>query len=421
MTTQIKRFFDDYSRHFRMNGGSIKSIKYGVSLKRNIRNDRKGDHVSEFDKICEVQSDKASVEITSRYTGIVKELFYKIGDMAKVGSKIVDIETENINETIDSTVGNVSDGKLYMLAAPAVRRIVREHNIDIKSIKGTGKDGRVTKEDVLNHVADLKIADIQKPYVSQYPVEDKIVPLTNIQKSMFKIMTKSLQIPHFGYSDEYSFDNVISFRDMIGQSNNQFSIKKISYMPILIKSFSVALQQFPILNASIIEKENDDGDSNVIKIRYRSAHNVGIAMDTPGGLLVPNIKNVQTKSIFEISEDLQRLQEAGKKNLISPTDLKDGTITLSNIGIIGGIFLSPVVVCSELCIAAIGKIQRLPRFEIIKDKITGEIKEQVVAKNIVPISFSADHRVIDGVTIAKFSQRWKNLLENPALLSAELR
>jgi 2-oxoisovalerate dehydrogenase E2 component (dihydrolipoyl transacylase) len=251
-------------------------------------------------------------------------------------------------------------------------------------------------------------------------VEDKFVPLSNIQKSMFKAMTRSLKIPHFGYSDEYTLNNVIAFRNSINDyiaKNDQFPFNKISFMPIFVKSFSVALKKFPILNACVI----DGDDANTAKLKYRGSHNIGIAMDTPGGLIVPNIKNIQSKSIFEIAIDIQRLQKAGKDNAISPNDFQEGTITLSNIGNIGGTFLSPVVVSSEVCIAAIGKMRKVPRFETFTDEVTGQVVEKVVGKHIMPVSFCADHRVIDGATVAKFSNVWKNLLENPVLLSTELR
>ncbi|CAG8588785.1 11372_t:CDS:2, partial [Cetraspora pellucida] len=378
-----------------------------------------GDQISEFEKICEVQSDKATVEITSRYSGTIKELHYQVGEMAKVGKPIVNIETESASEnheglesdenTVTSTIIQHSElktnafsanDKVLSLATPAVRRIAKEYNVDISEIKGTA------------------IASLPPQVPTTY--EDKITSLSTIQKSMFKHMTCSLQIPHFGYGDEFILDNAIALRDMVNEyiaQNNKFSFKKITFMPILIKSFSVALQKFPILNACLVDADNPD----TVKLKYRSVHNIGVAMDTPGGLLVPNVKNVQTKSIFDIAADLQRLQEDGKRNAIALSDIQDGTITLSNIGIIGGTHLSPVIFSQELCIAAIGKIQRLPRFEPVKDDFTGKTTEKVIAKHVIPVSFCADHRIIDGVTVARFSEAWKNLLENPALMSVELR
>ncbi|CAG8460264.1 5161_t:CDS:2 [Ambispora gerdemannii] len=399
-----------------------------------------GDQINEFDKLCEVQSDKASVEISSRYTGTVVKMHYTIGEMAKVGKPIVDIESpdtasesssseertqtpsssspESLNPSKD--ISFISQNHEVTLATPAVRRLARENAIDISKIQGTGKSGRVSKEDVLNYVTKGN-----PPFVSNTTTtaaKDEIVKLSSLQKSMFKTMTRSLQIPHFGYSDEYCMDNIIEFRNIINEkflknNRDEFPFKKISFMPFLIKTFSAALLDFPILNATLVDAE----DVNTAKLRYRSRHNIGIAMDTPSGLLVPNIKDVQQKSILDIARELYRLHEAGKRNAITSADLKDGTITLSNIGIVGGEYLSPVVVWSELCLGAIGKIHRLPRFEVVKDERSGRIREKVVAKNLVKISFCADHRVIDGATVARFSESWRNLIENPVFLSSRMK
>ncbi|CAG8459159.1 6977_t:CDS:2 [Ambispora leptoticha] len=412
-----------------------------------------GDQINEFDKLCEVQSDKASVEITSRYTGTIVKIHYNIGEMARVGMPIVDIEapdeviesfapaTKTVEEKpspLSSESQNSFKGSIepqspnlakITLATPAVRRLAREFAIDISKIQGTGKAGRVSKDDVLNYVAKGNRNIKATPLLTSVPTttaatvsKDEIVKLSSLQKSMFKTMTRSLQIPHFGYSDEYCMDKIIEFKNIINENffkNNrdELPIKKVSFMPFFIKTFSTALLDFPVLNATIIDAE----DVNTAKLHYRSQHNIGIAMDTPGGLIVPNIKNVQEKSIFEIAQELHRLQEAGKQNAIPPADLKDGTITLSNIGIIGGEFLNPVVVSSELCLAAIGKINRLPRFEMVNDEKSGRLREKVVAKSLVKISFCADHRVIDGATVARFSETWKNLIENPVLLSFKLK
>ena len=138
-------------------------------------------------------------------------------------------------------------------------------------------------------------------------------------------MTKSFKIPHFGCSDEYIVDNTIKFRKSINKhiskNRNQYSFDKISFMPIFIKTFSVALRRFPILNSSLIDYENDD-ISNA-KLKYHGSHNIGIAMDAPGGLLVPNIKNAQAKSIMDIANELKRLQEVGNSNSIHPTDFQN--------------------------------------------------------------------------------------------------
>jgi 2-oxoisovalerate dehydrogenase E2 component (dihydrolipoyl transacylase) len=138
-------------------------------------------------------------------------------------------------------------------------------------------------------------------------------------------------------------------------------------------------------------------------------------------LLVPNVKNVESKSILEIAEELERLKNVGKKGALSQADLSGGTITLSNIGSIGGLWLHPVIVTSEVCIGAIGKIQRLPRFEYVKNPVTGVSEEKVVGKEILAVSWNADHRVVDGATMARFVQLWKSYIESPNRIGAETR
>ncbi|TPX71442.1 dihydrolipoyllysine-residue (2-methylpropanoyl)transferase [Spizellomyces sp. 'palustris'] len=418
---------------------------------------KEGDQVEQFAKICEVQSDKAAVEITSRYDGVIKKLHYAAGDVARVGAPLVDIETDEVPDwptepspsmaaapaeavLPSAAAAREGDKKLptgseggYLLATPAVRRIAREHNIDLVKVAGTGPNGRVLKGDILAFVSGTGTpASVpsqpaapttqKKPPPVIAPAEDRIVPLGPIQKAMFKSMTRSLQIPHFGFSDEIILNAASAYRSSINHylknaPSGQYPIKKISYMPIFMKALSMALRQYPILNACLINAD----EASKAQLQYRGAHNIGIAMDTPQGLIVPNVKNVEQKSIIDIAVDLERLKEAGKRNAISPADLKDGTITLSNVGNIGGTVLHPVLVSSEVCIGAIGKVQRLPRYETVHDAETGKKREIVVPKEILNVSFNADHRVIDGATVARFVQLWKRYLEEPATLAAELR
>ncbi|KAI8823897.1 2-oxoisovalerate dehydrogenase E2 component [Chytriomyces cf. hyalinus JEL632] len=411
---------------------------------------KEGDRVEQFSKICEVQSDKAAVEITSRYDGVVSKLHYTLGDMAKVGSPLVDIEMEDessepsaqeeiaavpsatttpTNAPVTSKK-NENANKGEILATPAVRSFAKERSVDLGLVSGTGKEGRITKDDILQFINASKAAPA-RPVAAESPKaeikvaassttassDDAAKPLTVIQKAMFKQMTKSLSIPHFGFADEVILNATSAYRNSINASLSKqpgHGVKKITFMPIFIKSLSLALNEFPILNAKLVGQES--GDVSQVKLQYRSSHNIGVAMDTPQGLLVPNVKNVQNKSIIEIAQELDRLRESAKKGL-SNADMSGGTITLSNIGTVGGSYMHPVIVTSELCIGAIGKTQRLPRFEMVRDA-SGAVSEQVVAKEIMPVSWNADHRVVDGATMAKFVQLWKSYLENPALISA---
>ena len=258
---------------------------------------KKGDKVAEFDRICEVQSDKAAVEISSRFEGTITKMFYEAGDIAKVGSPLVEIDAvdeEDVSAAQDTHVepqkaiveeqvsfsqdhGQIASAS-KKFATPAVRRIAKENNIDISHVQGTGPNDRVLKGDILAFISggSQKPESVAQPMTASALPTDHLVKLTAIQKAMFKSMTKSLQIPHFGFSDEIVMNNAIEMRKEI---NHYLSSRgqKISLMPIFLKTLSIALSEFPILNSKV---EELDG---VPMLRYRSQHNIGIAMDTKQG------------------------------------------------------------------------------------------------------------------------------------------
>lgn len=259
-----------------------------------------GDRVEQFSKICEVQSDKAAVEITSRYDGVIKSIKYQVGQVAKVGTALVEIDVPDEDGTTEtSTVENTEDkkgtentetivqtgstvmstsGNGYTLATPSVRRIAKENTLNLKEIKGSGPKGRILKGDVLAYVEKGKNAsDVPKGTQETVVVSDEGVSLNPIQKAMFKSMTRSLSIPHFGYSEEIILDSLVTLRKDVNQSLQ--GTMKLSYMPFFIKALSLSLLKYPILNAALV----DDSSPSTAKLLYRKQHHVGVAMDTPGG------------------------------------------------------------------------------------------------------------------------------------------
>ncbi|KAI4882242.1 hypothetical protein NFI96_020066, partial [Prochilodus magdalenae] len=406
---------------------------------------KEGDKVSQFDSICEVQSDKASVTITSRYDGIIRKLYYDIDAIAFVGSPLVDIETdreqgkqllpdgapeEDVVKTPavshEHTHQEIKGHKTQ--ATPAVRRLAMENNIKLSEVVGTGKDGRILKEDILNFLAKqtgaiLPYDEVKQPAppaapatkkqpvpspppAVQRPVftgKDRTEPLGGFQKAMVKTMTAALKIPHFGYCDEVDLTQLVRLRSELKGLAESRGVK-LSYMPFFIKAASLGLLQFPILNASV-----DEGCQN---ITYKGSHNIGLAMDTAQGLLVPNVKGVQALSVFDIAVELNRLQALGSAGQLGTGDLTGGTFTLSNIGSIGGTYTKPVILPPEVALGALGKIQVLPRFDS---------RGEVVKAHIMSISWSADHRVIDGATMCRFSNLWRSYLENPASMVLDLK
>ncbi|XP_012371414.1 lipoamide acyltransferase component of branched-chain alpha-keto acid dehydrogenase complex, mitochondrial [Octodon degus] len=396
---------------------------------------KEGDTVSQFDSICEVQSDKASVTITSRYDGVIKKLYYNLDDIAYVGKPLVDIETEALKDSEEDVVETPAvshDEHTHQeikgqktLATPAVRRLAMENNIKLSEVVGSGKDGRILKEDILNYLekqtgailppspkAEIvppppKPKDRTVPIpISKPPVfigKDKIEPVTGFQKAMVKTMSAALRIPHFGYCDEVDVTELRKLREELKPIALARGIR-LSFMPFFIKAASLGLLQFPILNSSV--------DENCQTITYKAAHNIGIAMDTEQGLVVPNVKNVQVRSVFEIATELNRLQNLGSLGQLSTADLAGGTFTLSNIGSIGGTYAKAVILPPEVAIGALGSIKALPRFNQ---------KGEVYKAQIMNVSWSADHRIIDGATMSRFSNLWKSYLENPAFMLLDLK
>ena len=232
------------------------------------------------------------------------------------------------------------------------------------------------------------------------------ITLTPIQSQMFKTMTRSLTIPHFLYADEVDVSPLSMLRQ---RTKLEASIgRKLSFLHFIIKAVSLALKDFPLLNARV--ETANEGDPP--KLIMREKHNIGIAMDTPQGLLVPNVKDVASRSIVEIASECSRLQAMAEIGKLSAADLTGGTITVSNIGSIGGTYVAPVIVQSEVAILGIGKARTVPAFDE---------RDQVVKKDIMNFSWSADHRVVDGATMARMAERVRALVEEPRLMMALLR
>jgi len=445
-----------------------------------------GDHVHQFDRICEVQSDKATVEITSRYDGRITSLNHGIGDMVKVGSPLLFLEsnndhhsgsilhtdmtkaqtmeegeklciptvasqyhlsTDNRDETKEQSMDvpampitsgddqgprSMSPSSSKVLTTPAIRRLAKEYSFDLSTIMGTGPKGRVLKGDVLTALKEKGLMPTQQEeesaidipsssYVSAAPAaattspsskecvitsidqavlplqQDTVMEIRGYNRLMVQSMTASLQIPHMVYSDEI---NVTGLR-------TQYKAD-LPFLPFCVKATSMALTKYPLLNSSFDEKAN--------RVMLWADHNIGIAMDTPRGLIVPVIKQVQKKSLAEIVSELQRLKQCAKDGAVPPEDLQGATFTLSNVGAIGGggTYMSPIVTSPQVAIGALGQVQRVPRFVSANSM-------EIYEAYIVNMSWGGDHRVMDGATLARFHTQWKKYLQDPISLIQEMR
>lgn len=303
------------------------------------------------------------------------------------------------------TPPTASKARHSVLATPAVRHWTKGLGVDISEVNGTGKDGRVTKEDIQRFAAARDLGASQKPDPRTMPTEDTTIDLTPLQAGMFRTMTKSLSIPHFLYSDAMDMQQLTILRRRLNA--RQPSGKKISSLAFILKAVSQAFQQYPILNSSI-----DTTDSNKPRVVLRGTHNFGIAVDSPQGLLVPVVRSVQDLSIAEIALEISRLGAVCREGKASSSDLSGGTFSVSNVGSIGGGVVSPVIVEGQVGIVGVGKSKVVPAFDE-----NGEL----VKREECVFSWSADHRVVDGATVARCAEVVKRLLERPEEMLVVMR
>ena len=423
-----------------------------------------GDEIEEDQAVVEVMTDKAVVEIPAKNAGTVHRLYYAQGDIAKVHSALFALEvagevtttsgTNDESPSVNNSASSVasqssmntqtngasqqsaqvapskfSDGEYEppiaiegkVLASPAVRRVAREKNIDLSTVEGSGKKGRILKSDVLNlqhSNVDTSSQNTSSSAPSSSTAEKGDLNSTStvlkgsvrtekvrgIQAAMAKQMSASVYtIPHFTVSDELVMDNLMSLRKLL---KPEFEAKnvKLSFMPFFVKAMSLALNEFPVVNSQL----NEDAT----EISYFADHNIGFAVDSKIGLLVPNIKRVQDLSLLEIAVQMQNIIEQARAGRVAGEHLKGGTISISNIGAIGGITATPVINKPEAAIVALGKTQKLPRFDD---------EGNVSAQNIMAVNWSGDHRIIDGATMVRFNNLWMSYLTQPEKMLMHLK
>ena len=399
---------------------------------------QEGDIIVEDQIIVDVSTDKAIIEIPSMYNGRVTKLYYAEGDIAKVHQPLFALEVEGTESTGDEKtaaaetlvevaaatstdeVSEVSESSEAMVASasadlsfsskvlttPAVRKMAREHELDLSSINGSGKQGRVLKEDVLGFLSNGRGSSDNSPSSGQLintTAEDRVEPIRGVRKIMAERMSAAVStIPHFTYVDEMDVIELMEVRQTLKDTYATDTLK-ITLMPLFIKALSLAIKQFPIINSH--------PNADFTELTYVASHNIGMAVDGKTGLLVPNIKNVQDLSLLDIATEVTRLTQAARSGKINPQELSGGTITISNIGAIGGTAATPIINKPEVAIVALGKIQTLPRFDE---------QGNLVPRKIMTVSWSGDHRVIDGGTIARFNNVWMGYLKNPTTMLAAM-
>ncbi len=397
-----------------------------------------GDKVREDDKLVSMETDKAVVEIPSPKAGTILQINFTEGQTVKVGEVLVVIGEKNeritrktqpaerpksvavvgeleeapeddekpIKQTIkidvpEEKIGNIS------LATPKVRKLAKEKGVDINSLSGTGPNGRVVEDDVLHAIAGAKIAipspsDSGIKHVRKYDFYGYVdrIPLTSVRKIVAENMAKSLYTaPHVVHMDEADVTDLSEIREKEKKKAEAQGIK-LTFLPFIIKAVIEGLREYPYLNSSL-------EDNEIILKKY---YNIGIAVDTEAGLIVPVVKGADQKNMLAIAKEIQDLGEKARKRSLDLQDMKGGTFTITNVGSIGGIFATPIINPGEAAILALGRIQEKPLV------IEGEIK----IRKVLPFSLSFDHRILDGATAARFGNLLKEHLEDPYKLLMEM-
>ncbi|XP_001952701.1 lipoamide acyltransferase component of branched-chain alpha-keto acid dehydrogenase complex, mitochondrial [Acyrthosiphon pisum] len=383
-----------------------------------------GDVVSEFDDVCEVESDKATVTITSRYAGVVTKVHYETGATARVGSALVDIEVvedgetaaaeqladgaevvaDNVEEVAATSSGEPADADAtgagvtaQVLTTPAVRRIAAEKGIDLTAVRGTGKHGRVLKEDILGSADQSTATAVDSRPPLSVPLQD-FIPLTGYAKTMRNTMEASNKIPTLVITDEVNLTKLMELKAQLAPHI------KLTLLPFLLKATSLALARHPRINST--------ASPDFKSYRPNESHNIGVAIDTPLGLAVPNVKDVQTLSVVGVARRLAELRAKAAAGKLAPSDVTGGTFTLSNMGSIAGSAFQPMILPPEVAIGAFGRINYRPRYDD---------QHQLVRTPVMGVSWGADHRILDGAAVAKFFKDWKTYVENPSLVLADVQ
>ena len=379
-----------------------------------------GSVVQKEDTILVLESDKASMEIPAEISGVVQEILVEPGDEVTTGQSLIKINEskekelpskdeplkveerrteapktfpeKSIKEPQLEKNNKISKG---VFASPGVRKLSRELEINLRLIKGTGSKGRITKEDLHGYIKKQMLTSSAKTTLVKKEVDFsqwgdvETLKLTRINKITGERLQQAWQeIPHVTQYDKADITDVDILRKKLKEVGERKKIK-VTFLPFLMKAVTKVLKEMPKFNSSL-----DHNDENLILKHY---FNIGVAVDTPSGLTVPCIKNVDKKNIFELSEELMDISMRARQKKLKPEELKGSTFTISSLGGIGGTAFSPIVNPPEVAIMGVSRSEWLQVYDKKKNVFN--------TKYIMPFSVSYDHRVIDGAAAAAFTTR----------------
>ena len=400
-----------------------------------------GDTVNEEDSVAEIQNDKSVEEIATPVSGTIKKILVEEGTVAMVGQVLIEIDSPEHNPKgsaapvaqeapTESTVTSASieapSSNKNVLAMPSVRQFARENDVDITQVSATGKNGRTTKEDIENFkknggkapeaaapIQTEKAAPAKAPAAKKEAAPAKAFKsnqaeletreaMTPMRKAIAKAMVNSkATAPHVTLFDEVDSTKLMAHRKHFKDIAAGKGVK-LTFLPYVVKAIVSVLRKYPALNASI-----DDSTNEIV---YKHYFNIGIATDTDRGLFVPVIKDADAKSIFSIAGEITELSGKATEGKLAANEMSNGSISISNIGSIGGGWFTPVINYPEVAILGVGRIAK---------KAVVNADDEIVVAPVMQLSLSFDHRIIDGATAQKAMNELKTLLADPELLLME--
>ena len=300
-----------------------------------------------------------------------------------------------------------TQSKNNALVTPAIRHMLKAADIDIDQVKGTGKDGRITKDDVQCHISASKSNSTSKSSGNVGSTGDQVVTFTPTENAMFGSMTESLKIPHFLFTHTIDFTDTNKLRGELkinASTKQRGTAVKLTPLPFIMKAVSQALTRFPRLNSHL-----DTTAGSKPRLTLKSEHNFGLAIDTPKGLVVPVIRGVQNHTIPSLAADIKSLSELARAGRLATDDFRGATFIVSNVGSIGGDTVAPVILAPMVGIVGVGRLREVPVF--VKDR---QGKDQIVKREQITLSWSADHRIIDGATAARAAKAAETWIQDIA-------
>jgi len=381
---------------------------------------KEGDPIKEEQLFVEVMTDKVTVQLPSPFTGRVLRLLAKEGEVVKVGSAIIVIGEEGEaapakpapHEAVVPTPAaptpappreTAATGEV--LATPGIRRLARELRVDLAAIRATGPRGRVTEDDVRGAAQGPKptsaVGEVSAAKPAAPGAREERILVHGIRRRIAEKMQKSKNTAaHFTYVEEVDMTSLVHLREKM-KAKAEKKGAKLTYLPFIVRAVVAALKDHPALNASL-----DDEKQEVVVKRY---YNVGIATATEAGLIVPVIHDADAKDLNALAREIERLAEAARANRLTPQDVSGGTFTITSLGALGGILATPIINWPEVAIVGIHRIEKRP---VVRD-------DRVEVREMMYLTCSFDHRVIDGHVGAAFVESVKEYLEHPALLFVE--